>query len=520
MKLSTIGMLWMEGPLSYLEQLCVKSFVDAGHEVILYHYGPVQNVPDGVSMADAAKFLPQDGFLLHKRTSSPALHSDVFRYKLLEKSQNVIWADTDAYCMRPFETENGHFYGWESTTHINGGVLGLPADCETLGRLLDFTSDEYSIPTYYGKEYEDELIAAKEAGAPVHVSEQPWGVWGPHAITHFLRETGEMKYALPQEALYPFTFKDRRNMLKRKFDTTGIITENTRSVHFYGRRMRKRLVEREGGAPHHKSLIGSLLQKHNVDPEKAPLPVAVQAADVPPQATQIKAGKGPKKAQELNLTDLADAFGSDKGSTKHRYTELYQLLFLPFRDRKINFLEMGLLIGGPEHGIDKDRVTDDMPSVRMWLEFFCKAHIYGLDVSDFSWFKDERFDFVRCDMDTRENIATATQTLPNMNIIIDDASHASHHQQNGFLELWHKLVPGGMYIIEDLRWQPKMMEKPGITKTGELFYGFQVNRKFKHSDPAIEAELNSISDEISGCLVFQAGYNNQKRHQVAVIHKR
>ena len=97
MKLSTIGMLWMEGPLSYLEQLCVKSFVDAGHEVILYHYGPVQNVPDGVVMEDAAQFLQQDGFLLHKRTSSPALHSDVFRYKMLEKSQNIIWADTDAY---------------------------------------------------------------------------------------------------------------------------------------------------------------------------------------------------------------------------------------------------------------------------------------------------------------------------------------------------------------------------------------------------------------------------------------
>ncbi|WP_284163523.1 hypothetical protein [Frigidibacter sp. SD6-1] len=107
----------------------------------------------------------------------------------------------------------------------------------------------------------------------------------------------------------------------------------------------------------------------------------------------------------MNLTDLADRYGSDKGSTKHRYTELYEMLFRPFRDRSIRFLEMGLQIGGPEHGESADRKTTDLPSVRMWLEYFPKAHIHGLDVSDFGWFADDRFSFYRCDMDARENIA-------------------------------------------------------------------------------------------------------------------
>ncbi|MDN5787401.1 hypothetical protein [Pseudorhodobacter sp.] len=225
-------------------------------------------------------------------------------------------------------------------------------------------------------------------------------------------------------------------------------------------------------------------------------------------------------APNLNLTDLADSFGSDKGSTKHRYTELYQMLFYPYRDKKINFLEMGLLIGGPEHGIDKDRETKDAPSIRMWLQFFSKAKIYGLDVSDFSWFEDDRFSFLRCDMDRRENIREAAKSLPELDIIIDDASHASHHQQFGLLELWGKLKPGGLYVIEDLRWQPKMMEKAGITKTGDLLYGMQVNKRFEHSDPAIEAELNALTPEMSGCFVFPVGYNRTRRHQVAVVHKR
>ena len=184
------------------------------------------------------------------------------------------------------------------------------------------------------------------------------------------------------------------------------------------------------------------------------------------------------------------------------------------------FLEMGLFIGGPEHGVDKDRVTTDLPSIKMWLEYFPKSHIHGLGISDFSWYKDDRFTFVRCDMDTRENIEMATGDLPEMDIILDDASHASYHQQNAFLELFPKLKPGGLYIIEDLRWQPSMMEKEGITKTADLFAGFSKSQKFSHIDKDVEAELNALAPHISGCFVFQAQFDKKKRDQVAVIHKR
>lgn len=221
-----------------------------------------------------------------------------------------------------------------------------------------------------------------------------------------------------------------------------------------------------------------------------------------------------------NLTDMADRFGSDKGSGKHRYTELYQMLFLPYRDRAIRFLEMGLQIGGPEHGKGADRTTTDLPSVRMWLEYFPKAHIHGLDVSDFGWFTDKRFTFHRCDMDDRANIAAAAATMPEFDIIIDDASHASHHQQNAFLELFPRLAPGGLYVIEDLRWQPDAYERKGITKTADLFRGFSERRAFSHSDAATEAAFAALAPEISGCFMFQVKYAKTRRDQVAVIHKR
>jgi hypothetical protein len=39
-------------------------------------------------------------------------------------------------------------------------------------------------------------------------------------------------------------------------------------------------------------------------------------------------------------------------------------------------------------------------------------------------------------------------------VIIDDASHASRHQQIALDVLFSFVKPGGLYIIEDLHWQP------------------------------------------------------------------
>ncbi len=235
----------------------------------------------------------------------------------------------------------------------------------------------------------------------------------------------------------------------------------------------------------------------------------------------LDSGSSTMSTKNMNLTDLADHYGSDKGSTKHRYTELYHMLFHPYRPRKINFLEMGLLIGGPEHGVDKDRKTEDLPSIRMWLDYFPKARIHGLDVSDFSWFEHERFSFHRCDMDDRAEIAAAMDGIEGgLDIVVDDASHASHHQQNAFLEIFPKLKPGGLYVIEDLRWQPETYEQPGITKTAALFRSFVDDRKFSHSDPAIAEAFNALVPDMSACIVVPALYQKKRKDQVAVIHKR
>ena len=257
-----IGMLWVEGPLSYVEVLCAQSFLDAGHHVKLYHYKDVQNVPDGVELIHGDSVLKIDRFIQHGRTGSFALFSDVFRYHLLKQHDRMIWADLDAYCVKPFETATGHFFGWESDAHINGGVLGLPPDSDALRQLLEMTEDEFGIPEWYSDREKKRLQKLKDQGNPVHVSDMPWGVWGPQAVTHYLQKTGEDKYAFPIEGLYPVSFRDRRLLMR----TQGLaaieemLRENTYSVHFYGRRVREFLAD-IGGMPEPRQLDGPGLEE-------------------------------------------------------------------------------------------------------------------------------------------------------------------------------------------------------------------------------------------------------------------
>ena len=67
-----VASLWIGDRLSYIEQLCLKSFVDHGHRTILYAYEDVPNVPAGVEVMDAALIYPRPDRVIHNETGSPS----------------------------------------------------------------------------------------------------------------------------------------------------------------------------------------------------------------------------------------------------------------------------------------------------------------------------------------------------------------------------------------------------------------------------------------------------------------
>ena len=266
MTLPTIGMFWDGPPLGFIERLCLTSFVHVGHPVVLFSYGKVEGAPDGVELAPASDVLPKPSNVVkHKRTGSPAIYADKFRYHLLSQNAGMIWSDTDAYCHKPFLPKNGYFFARETNNIVANGVMALPSESRTLQSLIDFCEDEYAIPPWMMPKHIAEMEERNAANDPMHVSEMPWGAWGPKALSHFLKQHGEFEHALDPHVLYPVPFENRRLYFREAWETWERVKEDTVSIHFYGRRVRNRLHNRFKGTPPAHSVLAELATKHSVD---------------------------------------------------------------------------------------------------------------------------------------------------------------------------------------------------------------------------------------------------------------
>ena len=125
----------------------------------------------------------------------------------------------------------------------------------------------------------------------------------------------------------------------------------------------------------------------------------------------------------------------DKG-TAHTYIPEYERLLSPYRDKKINFLEIGVAYG---------------ESLEMFYEYFENGNIYGVDIWDKEigpYLKDSRFNISIVDATTEEVLDYLGDTT--FDIIIDDGSHKFKDQVKTFNILKHKMNPGGVFIIEDV----------------------------------------------------------------------
>ena len=113
------------------------------------------------------------------------------------------------------------------------------------------------------------------------MTEQAWGFTGPASVTYFLEKTGEIEHAHPQTVFYPISFPDRNHMIMSRFNIEERLTEQTRGVHFWARRMKPRLEEKENNTPRRGSFMEGLIAKHGIDPAAAPIPAKKKVSNAP-----------------------------------------------------------------------------------------------------------------------------------------------------------------------------------------------------------------------------------------------
>lgn len=157
----------------------------------------------------------------------------------------------------------------------------------------------------------------------------------------------------------------------------------------------------------------------------------------------------------MKLLDIHSKYDTDKG-TYHSYIEKYDEIFGPFKNDKINFLEIGCLTCG---------------SIKMFNEFFPQAHIYGMD----NWAQNTdhmghllynkginlteiiddinnnypRVKLITCDSTNQDQVSKKLHGI-TFKFIIDDGDHSIAAQLNTFKNFIRYLEQGGVYIIEDV----------------------------------------------------------------------
>jgi predicted O-methyltransferase YrrM len=144
------------------------------------------------------------------------------------------------------------------------------------------------------------------------------------------------------------------------------------------------------------------------------------------------------------LCELAVKYGTDKWG-KHTYTPIYYNLL---KDKNIKrVLEIGVFKGG---------------SLRMWRDFFPQAMVFGIDNNHNFLFEEEQIQTIYADQSKEEDLQHVVDTIGgNFDLVVDDGSHYSG-QQIGTANFFKKhLAPGGILIIEDVKYPNRVSRNTG-----------------------------------------------------------
>ena len=232
---------WHGRPLSPYQQICLKSFVDHGHEFVLYSYDRI-NVPAGVELKDAAELFPKDRVFFYSSgpgAGSVSAFSNLFRYRLL-RDLGGWWADADIICLSRDVPEADIVFGWQDSSR---DLIG--------SAILKFPREHHLITELYS--------AAEAMGTDVQ-----WGQAGPDLVTQRVKQHGLEHLALDAPQMYPLEPGEALHVLMPAHrEAIREKTGGAAFLHLWNEILRRAVVL-DAVAPPPDSFLGGLFDKHEV----------------------------------------------------------------------------------------------------------------------------------------------------------------------------------------------------------------------------------------------------------------
>ena len=206
---------YWQGPVSWLERLCVASMVEQGYEVEVFTNDVAALKAQGLHsvISDVRDVLPltSPGWLYIGQPGGIRVFSDIARLAMLKHDRGV-WADPDCYFQGRLTPREDHVFGWMSDTRIANGLLYLPPGSAVLD---DYYSALSTVPlrakwVNIRLRIEREWEILTGGAIPRHAGRSSVG---PRALTWFLKKHGLERLAVPIATFYPVSEARTRDLI-------------------------------------------------------------------------------------------------------------------------------------------------------------------------------------------------------------------------------------------------------------------------------------------------------------------
>jgi len=146
----------------------------------------------------------------------------------------------------------------------------------------------------------------------------------------------------------------------------------------------------------------------------------------------------------------------------HNYIPTYENLFKDFKNKHIDFLEIGIYNGG---------------SLKLWRDYFSNANITGIDIIYTETAKTTLADtnvnvYLSDSTDSNSDALITKIQNTDFDIIIDDGCHSFEYQYKTLENYWKKLKNGGIYIIEDI--EPRTLYNSNCIAKFKMISEFEI----------------------------------------------
>jgi hypothetical protein len=235
---------WYQGALTGFEYLCIKSFLDYGHEFFLYTYDDELLTPPGCVVRTAHEFFDEDAVFFYSKNAEKKVSafSNMFRYRMIYET-GLCWVDTDVLCLSENFPMPSYMFARQDSEFYNGAILRLPVGHEAM---------------HLAAEY---CWAVRESAV--------WGDLGPRLVTKIVDEYDLESQACPTEWFYPVHWRNALKLLDpaSEKDLTKQI-ENAHLIHLWNEIFSRHGVNKKK-LPPDGSFLANAVERHRVEEQFA-----------------------------------------------------------------------------------------------------------------------------------------------------------------------------------------------------------------------------------------------------------